>query len=169
MGFLFLVLGPVLASLYLSFTKYSPLTAPIFIGLQNYVTAFTQDKLFATSMGNTFFYVGFSVPLAIVSSLLLALLLDQGLRATKLFRTLFFLPSITPTVASVLLWKWIFQPDFGIVNYVLSLAGIHGPAWLASTAMGETKPDRYRIVEQRRWQPDDHFPGRIAGRANRFV
>jgi len=131
-GFLFLVLGPVLASLYLSFTKYSPLAPPSFIGLQNYITAFTGDKLFRTSLGNTFYYVLFSVPLTIVISLLLALLLDQGLRGTRLFRTFFFLPSITPTVAAVLLWKWIFQPDFGILNYGLWLIGIKGPAWLSS-------------------------------------
>lgn len=131
-GYLFLVLGPVLASLYLSFTKYSIITTPVFIGLDNYVRAFTDDKLFAKSMWNTFYYVVISVPLSIITSLLLALLLDQGLRATKLFRTLFFLPSITPVVASVLLWRWIFQPDFGVLNYLLSLVGIQGPQWLAS-------------------------------------
>lgn len=131
-GYLFLILGPVLASLYLSFTRYNLLTPPVFIGLENYAKAFTGDKLFVKSMTNTLQYAVFSVPLGIISSLLLALLLDQGLRATKLFRTLFFLPSITPVVASVLLWKWIFQPDFGILNYLLSLVGIDGPAWLAS-------------------------------------
>jgi multiple sugar transport system permease protein len=131
-GYLFLVLGPVLASLYLSLTKYSIITPPVFIGLDNFVRAFTADKLFAKSMWNTFYYVVISVPLSITTSLLLALLLDQGLRATKLFRTLFFLPSITPVVASVLLWRWIFQPDFGVLNYLLSLVGIQGPQWLAS-------------------------------------
>ena len=85
------------------------------------------------SLGNTAYYVIFSVPLLITISLMLALLLDQGLRFTRTFRTLFFLPSITPVVASVLLWRWIFQPDFGILNYALSLVGIHGPQWLGST------------------------------------
>jgi multiple sugar transport system permease protein len=131
-GFLFLTLGPMLASLYLSFTQYSMTSAPLFIGLQNYVKAFTQDKLFWTSVWNTMYYVVISVPLSICISLFLALLLDQGLRATRVFRTLFFLPSITPIVASVLLWKWIFQPDFGILNYLLHLVGITGPMWLAS-------------------------------------
>ncbi len=123
----------MLASLYLSFTQYSVISPPVFIGFQNYVRAFTEDKLFAQSMGNTFYYVVFNVPLSITLSLILALLLDQGLRGTRIFRTLFFLPSITPVVASVLLWKWIFQPDFGILNYGLSLIGIEGPKWLAST------------------------------------
>ncbi len=122
----------MLASLYLSFTQYSMLSAPLFIGPQNYVKAFTQDKLFWTSVWNTLYYVAISVPLSISISLLLALLLDQGLQATKLFRTLFFLPSITPLVASVLLWKWIFQPNFGILNYLLRLLGTSGPMWLAS-------------------------------------
>lgn len=131
-GYLLLIVGPVLASLYLSFTQYSIITPPVFIGLANYVKAFTNDALFTKSLGNTFYYVVLNVPLSITSSLLLALFLDQGLRATKLFRTLFFLPSITPVVASVLLWRWIFQPDFGVANYFLSLFGIQGPQWLAS-------------------------------------
>lgn len=133
LGYLFLVAGPVLASLYLSLTRYTIISPPVFIGLENYVKAFTDDKLFIKSMGNTLYYVVFSVPLLISISLMLALLLDQGLRFTKVFRTLFFLPSITPVVASVLLWRWIFQPDFGVVNYALSLIGIQGPAWLGST------------------------------------
>jgi multiple sugar transport system permease protein len=116
-GYLLLVLGPVLASLYLSLTRYSVITPPIFIGLENYLRAFSKDHLFAKSMWNTFYFVIISVPISITASLLLALLLDQGLRATKLFRTLFFLPSITPVVASVILWRWIFQPDFGVLNY----------------------------------------------------
>lgn len=132
-GYLFLIVGPVIASLYLSLTNYTVISAPAFIGFQNYVRAFTNDKLFIKSLGNTLYFVVFSVPFAITISLLLALLLDQGLRATKVFRTLFFLPSITPAVASILLWTWIFQPDFGVLNYFLSLIGIKGPAWLGST------------------------------------
>jgi multiple sugar transport system permease protein len=133
-GYLLLILGPVLASLYLSLTRYSVISPPIFIGLENYTRAFTTDQLFSKSMWNTFYFVIISVPISITTSLMLALLLDQGLRATKLFRTLFFLPSITPVVASVMLWRWIFQPDFGVLNYSLSLVGIEGPRWLASLA-----------------------------------
>jgi len=132
-GFLFLIVGPVIISLYLSLTTYTIISPPVFVGFENYVKAFTNDKLFTKSMYNTLYYVVFSVPFSITISLLLALLLDQGLRFTKVFRTLFFLPSITPIVASVLLWRWIFQPDVGVVNYMLSLVGIQGPAWLGST------------------------------------
>jgi multiple sugar transport system permease protein len=132
LGYLFLTLGPVFVSFYLSFTQYSIITPPRFIGPENYIRAFTQDPLFWRSVGNTLYFVAISVPLSITISLSLALLLDQGLSGAKLFRTLFFLPTITPIVASVLLWKWIFQPDFGILNYLLSLLDIQGPRWLAS-------------------------------------
>ncbi|GIW61091.1 MAG: sugar ABC transporter permease [Patescibacteria group bacterium] len=132
LGYLALTLGPLLVSFYLSFTHYSIITPPRFIGIENYVRAFTQDTLFWRSIGNTLYFVTISVPLSITISLFLALLLDQGLSGSKLFRTLFFLPTITPVVASVLLWKWLFQPDFGILNYLLSLIGIQGPRWLAS-------------------------------------
>lgn len=132
LGYLFLILGPIIVSFYLSFTQYSIITPPRFVGLENYIRAFTQDNLFWRSIGNTLYFVTISVPLSITISLTLALLLDQGLSGARLFRTLFFLPTITPVVASILLWKWIFQPDFGILNYLLSLIDIQGPKWLAS-------------------------------------
>jgi multiple sugar transport system permease protein len=133
-GYILLTLGPVLYSLYLSFTQYSIITAPQFIGLDNYIRAFTKDPLFWRSVWNTLYYVVIYVPLLILGALSLALMLDQGLNGTRIFRTLYFLPTITPIVASILLWKWIFQPDFGILNYLLSLVGIEGPRWLASPA-----------------------------------
>lgn len=131
-GYILLTLGPVLYSLYLSFTHYSVITPPRFIGFENYIRAFTVDPLFWKAVWNTVYYVLIYVPLLIASAFFLALLLDQGIRGTRVFRTLFFLPTITPIVASILLWKWIFQPDFGILNYALSLVGIQGPRWLAS-------------------------------------
>jgi multiple sugar transport system permease protein len=73
------------------------------------------------------------VPLGIVASLMAAMLLNQGFKGTAFFRTLFFLPSITPVIASVLIWLWILQPSIGIANYALSLVGIPGPAWVQST------------------------------------
>jgi len=133
LGYLLLTAGPVLYSLYLSFTQYSVISAPVWIGLDNYIRAFTGDGLFWKAISNTIYYVAFNVPLVICGALFLALLLDQGVPGTSVFRTLFFLPTITPVVAAILLWKWIFQPDFGILNYALSLIGIEGPRWLAST------------------------------------
>lgn len=132
-GFTTLVFGPMIASLYLSLTDYSLLNAPTFVGLDNYITAFTADPVFYTSVRNTLFYVGLGVPIAVASSLGLAVLLDQGFRGTRLLRTAFFVPSVTPVVAAVLIWRWIFQPDFGLFNYVLAQFGLPQPAWLAST------------------------------------
>lgn len=130
-GFLLLSAGPMVASLYLSLTDYSLIVAPDFVGAENYANALTEDPLFWQAVGNTLFYVGIGVPVGIAVSLLLAVLLDQGIRGTKIFRTLYFLPSVTPIVASVLVWRWIFQPEFGIVNFGLREAGLPTTGWLA--------------------------------------
>jgi multiple sugar transport system permease protein len=100
--------------------------------LANYEEIFREDLLFWPSMGRTFYYSIVVVPLGLVGSLLLALLLNQGIKGTSLYRTLYFLPHLTPLVAAALLWKWILQPEVGPLNYLLSLAGIEGPSWLGS-------------------------------------
>ena len=133
-GFILLTLGPMVASLYLSLTDYNVITSPTFIGIGNYTRALREDKLFGVSLWNTFYYALISVPAGILISLLLALLLNQKVKGTNVFRTLFFLPTIVPAVAAILLWNWLFQPDFGLINYTLSFVGIKGPKWLASTA-----------------------------------
>lgn len=132
-GFIVFWAGPLVASLFLSFTQYSVLTPPEFIGLQNYVRAFTKDRLFWHSLRLTLSYAAVNVPLGIFASLLLAMLLNQKLRGTSLFRTLVFIPSLVPDVASALLWIWLFHPSLGVVNYFLSLLGIDGPSWFSST------------------------------------
>lgn len=132
-GFLLFVAGPLLASLYLSFTKYNVLRPPSFIGLDNFVTAFTEDELFLPSIWRSFYYALLSVPLALIGSLIVAVLLNQKLWATTMWRTFYFLPTLTPLLAVALLWRWMLNPDVGLVNYLLSLVGIEGPGWLAST------------------------------------
>jgi multiple sugar transport system permease protein len=132
-GFLLLTAGPLVASIYFSFTKYNVLRPPEFIGLQNYIYAFTKDELFLPSIGRTFYYTLLLVPLAMVGSLFVAILLNQKLVATTAWRTLYFLPTLTPLVAAALLWRWMLNPDVGLVNYLLSLVGIPGPGWLSST------------------------------------
>lgn len=132
-GFVLFVAGPLFASLYLSFTKYNVLRPPQFIGLQNFVTAFTNDPLFLPSIWRSFYYALLSVPLAMVGSLIVAMLLNQKLWATTMWRTFYFLPTLTPILAVALLWRWMLNPDVGLVNYLLSLVGIDGPGWLAST------------------------------------
>src|SRR5438105_3807020 len=117
-GFVVFTLGPMAVSLYLSLNDYAIIKPPNFVGLANYQRAFFGDDLFWTSLGRTIYYAGVAVPLGIVGSLAAALLLDQRLKGTVLFRTLFFLPSLTPVVASALLWSWIYQPELGPLNYL---------------------------------------------------
>jgi multiple sugar transport system permease protein len=132
-GFLLFVAGPLVASAALSFTAFDVARPPRWVGLENYVNAFTTDDRFLESLRLTFVYAIVSVPLALFGSLLLAVLLNQRLLGTTLYRTFFFLPSLTPAVAVAILWTWLLQPDVGLFNYFLSLVGIQGPKWLGST------------------------------------
>ena len=133
LGFTLFVAGPLVASAVLSFTAFDVARPPRFVGLENYVNAFTTDDRFLDSLKITFIYAIVSVPLALFGSLLLAILLNQRLRGTSFYRTFFFLPSLTPAVAVAILWTWLLQPDVGLFNYVLSLVGVQGPKWLGST------------------------------------
>src|SRR5260370_27184378 len=129
-GFVVFTAGPMVASLFLSFTNYNIVSPPKFAGLDNYVQLL-KDPLFWTSLYNTFFYTIIAVPLSLIGSLGCALLLNRQLLGRSIFRTLFFLPSITPIVAVAFLWSWIFQPPIGLLNYLLSLVRISpGPGWL---------------------------------------
>lgn len=130
LGFVFFVGGPLLGSLYLSFTEYDLLSAPEWRGLQNYRTAFTDDPLFWNSLYRTAYYAVLVVPLGLIGSLALAILLNQGLRGTTLWRTLFFLPHLTPAVAMAILWSWLLHPTLGPVNSILGDVGLGGFAWL---------------------------------------
>lgn len=132
-GFLIFTLGPMVASLVFSFTNYRIINVVRFTGLNNYVTALTKDRLFWPSMGRTFYYVLISVPLGLLGSLLLASLLNQRVRGETIFRTLFYLPSLTPAAAAAILWQWLLHYEVGVVNYILSLIGIKGPPWLGSS------------------------------------
>jgi len=123
---------PILASLYLSFTNYNVIDAAEFIGLENYKTLF-HDQLFYKSLTVTAYYAVLSVPFTIVSSLLLAVLLNQKIRGQALFRTLYYTPTIISGVSISFLWSWLLNPQFGVVNSLLSQwFGIEGPGWFAS-------------------------------------
>ncbi len=132
LGLLIFVLGPMLASFAFSLSKYDIISAPQFVGLANYQRAFFADELFWPSLGRTFTYAAVAVPVGLAGSLGLALLLAGGLRGTTIFRTLFFLPHLTPAVAAALLWQWLLHPEVGPVNYLLSSAGLPKPGWFAS-------------------------------------
>ncbi|WP_053361968.1 sugar ABC transporter permease [Bacillus sp. FJAT-27251] len=129
-GFFGLTLGPLLFSLFASFTDYNITSKMNFIGFQNYRTMFTLDDLFWTSLANTLYYVAFSVPLTTAGAILLALLLNQKLKGMKVFRTIYYLPSILSGVAVYFLWMQLLSPSTGLVNTVLAWVGIEGPAWL---------------------------------------
>ena len=129
-GFLIFQLGPMIASLVLSFTDYSGLRpgGPNFIGLDNYARM-TEDAKILRSLGNTFFYTALHVPLAMGGALILALILNRVGRASGFFRTVFYLPAVTPAVAIGILWLWLLNPQVGLVNRGLALIGIDGPGW----------------------------------------
>jgi multiple sugar transport system permease protein len=133
LGFLFFSLGPLIAALLMSFTNYNMVEKAHWVGLANYSRAFHADPLFWPSIKRTVIYALLDVPIGIALSLAVAVLLNQRLRGTWLFRTVFFLPSVVPTVVVVLFWVWLLNPDFGLMNYLLHLIGIKGPTWLSST------------------------------------
>ncbi len=130
-GFFGLTLGPTLASLYLSFTDYDLLEPPVWTGLGNYSYAFTQDERFWSALRVTFTYVLWSVPLKLAAALGLAMVLDKSVRAVGVYRAIFYLPSLLgASVAVAVLWRQIFGAD-GLVNQLLAVVGIHGPAWVS--------------------------------------
>ncbi len=131
-GFLAFTLGPMVISLYLSLTRYDMFSAPSFIGLQNYHTMFFADPLFWISLKNTLFMVVTDLPLQLIVSLLAALLLNRSLRGINVFRSIYYIPVLVPAVASSLLWIWIFDPQIGVLNYLLGLLHIPGQDWLGN-------------------------------------
>jgi len=133
LGFLIFVLGPVLVTLVLSLCKYSVGGIPEFIGVENYSKLVTgKDPFFFPSVKATFYYVFLSVPLNIVFSYAVALLLNQKVKGRTFFRGAFYMPVVIPLAASSMIWMWMLQPDFGVVNYVLKAIGLEGSLWLAS-------------------------------------
>jgi multiple sugar transport system permease protein len=131
LGFLWLTLYPLVASLYYGFTEYAILSDPIWIGPQNFITMLTKDKFFWISVQNTLFFVVVSVPLGTIGSIAIALLLNNKVRFMSIYRTIYYVPTVVPVVATVLLWGWILNPQVGPLNYLLGLVGIKGPGWLA--------------------------------------
>lgn len=132
LGFLAFILGPIVASLVLGFTRYDMILPAKWIGFANFRDLF-QDPLFWTSLGNTVYIVLLAVPLGMLVSFVIALLLNQKVSGMAAYRTAYFMPSIVPAVASAALWLYLLQPQWGLVNGFLDLFGIQGPAWLAST------------------------------------
>lgn len=129
-GFLGLTLGPILFSIYMSFTNWDLFQSPEFIGVDNYKNLLTDDPIFWKSVGNTFFYALISIPLGMSISLWIAYYLNKKIKGITFFRILFYLPSVVPVVASSLLFIHLLAPTEGLINQGLAIFGIQGPAWL---------------------------------------
>jgi multiple sugar transport system permease protein len=131
-GFLAFTIFPVVASLGLSFVKWNLIHPPAFIGVGNYTRAL-DDIMFWRVLKNTVVYTLGTVPSAMVLSLALALALNQRIRGVTLFRGLYYLPVVAPMVAVTMVWRWLYNVNFGVINYVLSLVGVSAIPWLTST------------------------------------
>ncbi len=129
-GFLIFTLYPIIASLYYSFCDYRVLSPPHWVGLRNYIDLFTDHDYFLQSLWNTAFMF-IELPIGLVLGLAIALLLNQKLKGMAFFRTLYYVPSVVPTVASSILWLWLLNPDYGLVNKSLALLHLpHNFTWL---------------------------------------
>ncbi|MXZ22111.1 MAG: sugar ABC transporter permease [Caldilineaceae bacterium SB0665_bin_25] len=126
-AFIFL---PIAASLYMSFNKWDMVSPPELVGLKNYARLVSRDRLFWKVLGNTFRYAGWIIVPSVTFPLILAALLDRPIRFRYLYRLAFFLPLVTSVVAVGLMFRWLYDGEFGFINYVLSWVRIDGPNWL---------------------------------------
>jgi len=133
LGFLAFFAYPFVMTFYYSFTKFSGVGTPQFVGLANYREMFS-DALFRTSLFNTFYYTIIEVPLSTALAIGLAVLLNMKVRGMAIYRTLLYVPTVVPLVASAMLWLWLFNPSFGVVNEILAEVHIQGPGWMFSAA-----------------------------------
>ncbi|MGH3489042.1 MAG: carbohydrate ABC transporter permease [Actinopolymorphaceae bacterium] len=131
LGFLIFTIGPMIASFFFSLTDWTIGSSPNFIGGKNYQTLW-NDELFWKSLSVTTYYTLATVPLILVLGFVLALLLNQQVRGLSFWRTIYYLPTLVPAVASAVLWIWIFNPDFGLLNSVLRQAGLPTSQWIYS-------------------------------------
>lgn len=132
LGFLVFSLFPIAFAFYITFTQWNLAKAPEFIAFQNFVTLW-NDKLFWKTLWNTAYYTFVAVPTGVFIAFWLAILMNRKMRGVLFFRTIYFLPQITMTVAAAVVWGWLYQPELGLFNYLLGLIGVEGPRWLAST------------------------------------
>ncbi|HEY3319820.1 MAG TPA: extracellular solute-binding protein [Planctomycetota bacterium] len=132
LGLIVFTLGPILATLMYSLMHYEILDSGTWVGADNYSRLFTTDRFFVTAMWNTLYFTALSVPLGIAISLGLALLLNMEIGGRAIYRTCFYLPTVVPAVAGSLLWRWMFNPDCGVINVILFKLGLPEIPWLTS-------------------------------------
>ena len=131
-GFIVFVAGPMLATLVLSFTQWDLLTPPKLVGVANFAKLVGDDPLFWQALKVSGIYSFVGIPLHITFAFVVAILLNQNIRAVALIRTIYYMPSVLSGVAVAILWLWIFNPSFGPVNLLLKLIGVQGPLWFGS-------------------------------------
>ncbi|MER7431328.1 carbohydrate ABC transporter permease [Nonomuraea rubra] len=134
LGFVIFTAGPMVASFVFSLTDWQVGGTPEFVGLGNY-TELARDELFWTSLSATTYYTLGAVPLVLIVSFAVAMLLNQKVRGLPVWRTIFYLPTLVPAIANVVLWIWIFNPDFGLLNSLLRQAGLPAGQWIYDESM----------------------------------
>lgn len=130
LGLFIFYLWPIIQTIYFSFTEWGAFGQFVWTGIENYKRMFSDADLLQ-SFKNTSIYIIFTVPIGIFLSILVAVLLNQNIKGKSVYRTLYFLPVITMPAAIAMVWKWIYNSDYGLLNYMLSLVGIEGPQWVS--------------------------------------
>ena len=136
LGFFIFTAGPMVASLYLAFTDYQAVGSPHFTGLANF-SRLASDRYFWKALYNTCYYTFAGVPVFLIASLVYALALNTKVHGQGIYRTIFYLPSVMPGVASAIIWVWIFNPEFGFANVVLHWIGLEPLGWLADPTLSK--------------------------------
>jgi len=144
-GFLIFLAYPLISSLYYSFTSFSVLRPPVWIGTENYAELM-KDEVFHKSLGNTFLFLVGSVPLTAIMAIALALLLNGKVRGLAYYRTLFFMPSLVPMVALGVLWLWVFNGQYGLLNEGIRALHATPPNWL-----GDPKLSKWTLIMISMW------------------
>jgi multiple sugar transport system permease protein len=134
LGFLVFSSIPVLATFTISLLDWDLIRAPRFVGIDNYVKLLTDDAVFRRVLFNTAYFVVGTVPIGVILSLLLALAMNANVRGIAFFRAVFFIPVISASVAVAVMWRWLYNTDFGLINLMLTSVGLKGVPWLSSTA-----------------------------------
>lgn len=144
-GFLVFTLVPLITSLYYSFTNFNKVDDPTFLGLDNYIYIFTKDTHFWPALGRTVMHVILGTSFSIVTGILLAVILNKPIKGMGIWRTIFYLPNVVSSVAMALLWTWMFNRDFGLINQFLALFGIPNINWLGEHLV------RYSLILMSAW------------------
>ena len=132
-GIIIFQVYPVVFSLYASLTEWNLVSPPQWVGAKNYIALFTTDRFFKTAMLNSGVYAFSTVLPGVALALVFAVLLNLDIRGRFIYRSIFFVPVVAPLVSLAILWQWIYEPNFGILNFTLRLVGIKGPVWLGSS------------------------------------